>query len=262
MSHAAIERYTFPPPSRDSEGSSDSQRDISELPPQSTTIQMPIAKVASPKITLPVSVVETGPIASRIEQAKEIEPAIQTTTEIISTDVRESNRDTQTQPHVATSRPVAITSDSTPLQHREERPLIEPRTDPDPTRPPHQREIKTIVVREREIIERPKEAREPSPKALPVPVISPSSQPKDGDAKPSPVVVQSRIAPLVEKWAESSSLGRPAPQPQPIVRVTIGRIEVRAVHSSQSQSPSKPRATPPVMNLDDYLQRRSQGGTR
>ena len=76
---------------------------------------------------------------------------------------------------------------------------------------------------------------------------------------PPPVAVQTRIAPLVEKGLDFS-LSRPTPQPQPTVRVTIGRIEVRAVASSEA--PAKPRATAPVMNLDDYLRRRNQGSSR
>jgi hypothetical protein len=102
--------------------------------------------------------------------------------------------------------------------------------------------------------EQAREAGSQPPSAMP-----PLNQPQRGDTKPPPVVVQTRIAPLVENGLDFS-LSRPGPQPQPTVRVTIGRIEVRAVASSQS--PAKPRATQPVMNLDDYLRRRNQGSTR
>jgi hypothetical protein len=267
----AIEPDALPLPPRDSEASSDSKRDISELPPQSPTIQMPIAKATIPKTqpTRPVSVAEAAPIESHIEHAKEVAPAIQTTrvsasssagsrVKIIATAVREPNSDAQAQPDLAASRPHSLTTDRPPLQHSEEQRALEPRTDQ--PKLPHQREIKTIVVREQKILERSAHARHSSPSALTVPALSSSSQPARGDAKPSPVVVQSRIAPLVEKGAESFSLSRPVPQPQPTVRVTIGRVEVRAVQSSQS--PAKPRTTPPVMNLDDYLRRRNQGSAR
>ena len=138
----------------------------------------------------------------------------------------------------------------------EQRSLPEPRSDQ--ARPSDPHEIRTIIVREERIIEPSEQARErvSPPTASLVP---PSNQTQRGDTKPPPVVVQTRIAPMVDKGLDLS-LNRPSPQPQPTVRVTIGRIEVRAVGSSQS--PAKPRATPPVMNLDDYLRRRNQGSTR
>ena len=139
----------------------------------------------------------------------------------------------------------------------EERRLLEAR--PDQARPSDQREIKTIIVREERIIEPSAQAREPGSQPTPASALPPSNQPQRGDTKPPPVVVQTRIAPLVEKGLDFS-LSRPSPQPQPTVRVTIGRIEVRAVGSPES--PAKPRATPPVMNLDDYLRRRNQGSSR
>jgi hypothetical protein len=42
------------------------------------------------------------------------------------------------------------------------------------------------------------------------------------------------------------------------VQVTIGRIEVRA--QTMAAAAPRPRPGPPVMNLDDYLRRRAQGG--
>lgn len=128
---------------------------------------------------------------------------------------------------------------------------------PDQARPSDPREIKTIIVREERIIERSEQAREPG--SQPAPAMPPSNQTRRRGTKPPPVVVQTRIAPLVGEDLDFS-LSRPSPQPQPTVRVTIGRIEVRAVASSQP--PAKPRATPPVMNLDDYLRRRNQGNSR
>jgi hypothetical protein len=46
---------------------------------------------------------------------------------------------------------------------------------------------------------------------------------------------------------------------RPVVRVTIGRIEVRAAPApAQPQPPAKPGWTPPVLSLDDYLQREAR----
>ena len=144
-----------------------------------------------------------------------------------------------------------------PQSGTEQRGLPEPR--PDHASPSDQREIRTIIVREERIIEPSEHAREPGSQPTLPSAMPPSNQPERGDTKPPPVVVQTRIAPLVEKGLDLS-LSRPSPQPQPTVRVTIGRIEVRAVGSPES--PAKPRATPPVMNLDDYLRRRNQGSSR
>jgi hypothetical protein len=45
-------------------------------------------------------------------------------------------------------------------------------------------------------------------------------------------------------------------QPEPVINVTIGRVEVRATVPPQKQSP-KPGNRPPVMGLDEYLRHRS-----
>ena len=154
--------------------------------------------------------------------------------------------------------PIASSIERDASQTRaEQHSLLEPR--PNQTRPSDQREIKTIIVREERTIEPSEQAREPGSQVSPVSAMPPANQPKRGDTTPPPVVVQTHIAPLVEKGLDFS-LSRPIPQPQPTVSVTIGRIEVRAVGSSES--PAKPRATPPVMNLDDYLRRRNQGSSR
>lgn len=152
--------------------------------------------------------------------------------------------------------PIASSVERDASQARtEQRSLLEPRPDQATRSDPP--EIKTIIVREERIIESSKQVREPG--SPPPPAMPPSNQPRRGGTKPPPVVVQTSIAPRVEKGLDFS-LSRPSPQPQPTVSVTIGRIEVRAIGSSQS--PAKPRATPPVMNLDDYLRRRNQGSMR
>lgn len=65
-------------------------------------------------------------------------------------------------------------------------------------------------------------------------------------------------------WAEHVESRRPAQQPplRPTVRVTIGRVEVRAV---QPQAPPQARLSKdprgPRITLDDYLKERSGGGS-
>ena len=173
---------------------------------------------------------------------------------------------TPTVPATQPPRPVSVNPLS-PIASSVERDASSTRADqrrpleasPGQARPSDQREIRTIIVREERIIEPSEHAREPGSQPTLPSAMPPSNQPERGDTKPPPVVVQTRIAPLVEKGLDLS-LSRPSPQPQPTVRVTIGRIEVRAVGSPES--PAKPRATPPVMNLDDYLRRRNQGSSR
>jgi hypothetical protein len=83
---------------------------------------------------------------------------------------------------------------------------------------------------------------------------------EDEGSKAAQVIVQSRIAPVIDTAPEQLFFTRPSNTPQPTIHVTIGRIEVRAVQTSQS--PARSRAATPAMNLDDYLMRRGQGGAR
>jgi hypothetical protein len=122
-----------------------------------------------------------------------------------------------------------------------------------------ERELETIVIREKALRDE-SPLNQSSAKSPTTPVALSSDARENGGSKTPPVVVQSRIAPLIETGPEHVHLNRPAIQPQPTIHVTIGRIEVRAVQSSQP--PARSRAATPVMNLDDYLKRRSQGGAR
>jgi hypothetical protein len=65
-------------------------------------------------------------------------------------------------------------------------------------------------------------------------------------------------------------IARPAPTPapaadrsrrtqRPVVRITIGRLEIRAQSASPPPRPSAPRARQPALSLDEYLRRRSRG---
>jgi hypothetical protein len=49
--------------------------------------------------------------------------------------------------------------------------------------------------------------------------------------------------------------------PAPVIRVSIGRIEVRAA-APRSPSTPRPRAEPPRSTLDDYLRQRARGPAR
>jgi len=117
-----------------------------------------------------------------------------------------------------------------------------------------EREPQTITIHEKP---RPTESELRSNPASPPTsgVTSPAARQPENSKAP-PVFIESRVAPLIEV----GPLNHSPTEPQPTVHVTIGRLEVRAVQSSQPVV--RPRAAAPVMNLDDYLKRRSQGGTR
>jgi hypothetical protein len=90
------------------------------------------------------------------------------------------------------------------------------------------------------------------------PVALPREQTTPLSAEPAAMEPSSSQAP----WAEQVEARRSvqlAPS-APTVRVTIGRVEVRAVHPpapSQTRPPSAPRS--PRLTLDDYLRERGGG---
>ena len=128
-------------------------------------------------------------------------------------------------------------------------------------KPVIERELETIIIREKQTLDEPTRLNASLTQPAPMPGAALSAASEDNGSNAAGSGVQPSIAPLLETGLEHLLLNRPNSQPAPTVHVTIGRIEVRAVQSSQS--PAKPRATTtPVMNLDDYLMRRGQGGTR
>jgi len=125
-----------------------------------------------------------------------------------------------------------------------------------PGKPLVERELETIVIREQAI---PDQSSPNAPATKP-PATPVSSDRIENEELKTPTVVHSKIAPLKEQKPEPVHTNRRAGQPQSTIHVTIGRVEVRAVQSSPAQT--KSRTSTPVMNLDDYLKRRSQGNTR
>ena len=75
-----------------------------------------------------------------------------------------------------------------------------------------------------------------------------------GFLKPSATL----IAPVIPSVAGPE---RSTSQPEPVINVPIGRIEVRATMSAQKQAPNRVSRTP-VMGLEEYLRRRSGGHDR
>ncbi|MEQ8961014.1 MAG: hypothetical protein RLP02_24345 [Coleofasciculus sp. C2-GNP5-27] len=67
------------------------------------------------------------------------------------------------------------------------------------------------------------------------------------------------IAPRIERQAIPQQPSNRQEAKPPTIQVHIGRIEVRATPPPVPKTP-KSRPTPPVMNLEDYLRQRTQGG--
>jgi hypothetical protein len=123
-----------------------------------------------------------------------------------------------------------------------------------------ERETKEVFVRDRQA----RVAGESSNRFDPAPRIAdatPAGRIAPSESRPIPSAIQPRVELLAAVTPERLAVHQSERQVEPTVHVTIGRIEVRAVQQP-SQTTAKPRATQPVMNLDDYLRRRGQGGAR
>lgn len=79
---------------------------------------------------------------------------------------------------------------------------------------------------------------------------------------------EAAAAPLLPETASQSHLpamgqqerrAAPAPPPAPAVRVSIGRIEVRAIQPTPPPAPTTPRRSGPRVSLEDYLRGRERG---
>jgi hypothetical protein len=62
-------------------------------------------------------------------------------------------------------------------------------------------------------------------------------------------------------WRTRQSVAPPI-ESEPSINVTIGRVEVRAVSSDNSKSPTPKRSESPVMPLEEYLRKQRRGGER
>jgi hypothetical protein len=117
--------------------------------------------------------------------------------------------------------------------------------------------------------------KETSPPA-PQPAQQPAPEPAHAEGGPPPrkpaepvipqrvvVIEKQPVAAAVIPASPSSGTGTPretqTEQPGPIIRVTIGRIDVRAVLPSAPVPARKAQAVSPVLSLDEYLKQRDGG---
>jgi hypothetical protein len=61
-----------------------------------------------------------------------------------------------------------------------------------------------------------------------------------------------------ERHERSTPVEQRASRSAPIIRVTIGRVEVRAIHPPPA-TPKQTKASPPKLSLEDYLRKRARG---
>lgn len=91
--------------------------------------------------------------------------------------------------------------------------------------------------------------REPAERASTTPVAAPRSTPIATPVANAPVFRSEQFANKLPQHAE----------PAETIRVTIGRVDVRAIFSPQTTTGPARSQTPPVNSLDDYLKQRSEG---
>jgi hypothetical protein len=75
------------------------------------------------------------------------------------------------------------------------------------------------------------------------------------------IIAQPQVSRYVEMQRPESLQKTRAPEPEQIVQVTIGRVEVRASSTPAAQGKTQPKAVrQPSQSLEEYLRRRGQGG--
>lgn len=144
-----------------------------------------------------------------------------------------------------TAEPVATVSDAPAEQHQHPlKPDVPADENATVTAQPPQSGEQTTEVTKLEV----------KTKRIIVPVSSFRAEEKKTEQKERLVQAFSEPRPLHSgRRKDFSSVEPPSSTSPPIIRVTIGRVEVRAIHPPPSAAtPAKP--TPPKMSLEDYLQ--------
>ncbi len=98
------------------------------------------------------------------------------------------------------------------------------------------------------------------PRQLPIPT-GLSDTPVESELTPRknsvPAIRPAALAPAAPR--DSDRPPRRATEGAPIIRVTIGRVEVRAVTPASRLAPKPVELRRPLLSLDDYLERRNAG---
>jgi hypothetical protein len=133
---------------------------------------------------------------------------------------------------------------------------------PAPLQPPRVREARVEKPME------PSSLEAPTATGSTTPARSATSTPRARPAEPA-APDEARAAHLPARWPASASddardtreAAASMPRESPTVRITIGRIEVRATTPSAAPSQRPSSRTGPAMSLEAYLKRRGGGGS-
>lgn len=93
------------------------------------------------------------------------------------------------------------------------------------------------------------------------PTLSPPSESEEWVRRPNQGLLKPSATSISPGYPSVARTEDPASRPEPVIHVSIGRIEVRATTSPQKQAP-RPEIRSPVMGLEEYLHRRSGGQDR
>jgi len=108
--------------------------------------------------------------------------------------------------------------------------------------------VERITERRHEVATTPTSLGATAPSTAPVPFVSSSTVPAARNIFPSPL-------PPAQPFSVNP---RPAPPPAPEIRVTIGRVDIRAIHAPAAAAPRAPAPDrPPVVSLEKYLNQRN-----
>jgi hypothetical protein len=110
-------------------------------------------------------------------------------------------------------------------------------------------------------------AKGTKPKSEASPAVAPVTAPEAAAvAPPAPVVTPAtapvpRVVPAISRSerAANSRAPRPDPSGPRAIHITIGRIEVHAVHPPPAPPPPRRAPAPPKISLEDYLKQRNGG---
>jgi hypothetical protein len=148
-----------------------------------------------------------------------------------------------------TTKPVATVSDGRAEQHQH---LLKPDVPAD--------ENATVTAQPPQSGEQATEATklEVKTKRILVPLSSFRAEEKETEKKERPAQAFSEPRPRHSRRRKDfSSAEPPSSTSPPIIRVTIGRVEVRAIHPPPS-APKPAKNAPPKLSLEDYLRERQR----
>lgn len=123
------------------------------------------------------------------------------------------------------------------------------------------RQVNLDLRKSRDQTRAPSDAASLEPKETSLRSLSPGPRDAQENASGSPPIPRRKMSlePRVEPMRESDEATNPSPPDQRIVRVTIGRVDVRAVFPQKSGPKRTRQKSVPRLSLDDYLEQRGDG---